>query len=111
MKTALGVSRSRTALGVGGARLRTRLTMVSVALVLGGLLTAPLQATEIAVATDADVAAAIKGGQQYLFNEFDGVLGYWHDPFYGGLTSTATAVSALIESGMMKDPAYKEKIG
>lgn len=111
MKTVLGVSRSRTALGVGGARLRTRLTMVSVALVLGGLLTAPLQAQVIGVATDADVAAAIKGGQQYLFNQFHDVgdgTGYWAD--YDNLTGTATAVAALVESGKMSDPAYRAMI-
>lgn len=110
MKTALGVFGSRTTLGVGGARLRTRLTMVSVALALGGLLTAPLQAQVNGNATDANVAAAIQGGQQYLFNQFDEARGYWYEPVYGGLTSTATAVAALVESGMMKDAAYKAKI-
>lgn len=88
----------------------TKLSLVAAALVLGGLLTAPVQAIQAPV-SDVEVAAAIKGGQQYLFNQFHDVgdgTGYWSD--YDNLVGTVTAVSALIESGKMSDPVYKAMI-
>ena len=86
--------------------------LLAAALALGGLFAAPTQASLAAdPPTDAQVAAVIKGGQQYLFNQFhdngDGT-GYWSD--YDNLTGTVTAVAALIESGKYSDAAYKPLI-
>lgn len=106
MKSGLGVKALRMPHYAG--RFGSRLTLVAAALALGGLLTTPVQAQTV---TDAQVAAAIKGGQQYLFNQFHDVgdgTGYWSD--YDNLVGTATAVTALIESGKMSDPAYKAMI-
>lgn len=111
MDTHMGLKSAQTCSATG--RLSSRLTLVvaALSLAMGGLLTAPLQAQAQTAATDAEVAAAIKGGQQYLFNQFhdagDGT-GYWSD--YDKLVGTATAVTALIESGKMSDPAYRAQI-
>jgi len=59
--------------------------------------------------TDAQIASAIKGGQKYLYDNFhdngDGT-GYFGTSGYT-LASTASAVSALLETGTYSDPAYK----
>jgi len=66
---------------------------------------------------DAEVAAAVAGGQTFLFNHFhlegDGTTGYYWDDSdadYYKLAATAAAVASLIETGKYKDAAYKEQI-
>ncbi|MHB8949648.1 MAG: choice-of-anchor U domain-containing protein [Rhodoferax sp.] len=115
MKCSFPVRTSRAMPGARGFRARARMTLAAASLALGGLFAMPLQAqATLLEPTDANVAAAIAGGQEYLFNQFTetggGTGGYWNDPSYGGLTATATAVAALVESGMMKDAAYKDRI-
>ena len=57
--------------------------------------------------TDQQVADAVAGGQTYLFNNFTdqgaGLGGYWNDSS-SPLAATASAVAALIETGMYKAP-------
>jgi hypothetical protein len=66
----------------------------------------PAQAVDV---TDEQIAAAITGGQKYLFDNFvdqgEGQGGYW---VMGGneFAATSAAVSALIETGKYSDPAY-----
>ena len=59
--------------------------------------------------TDAQIAAAIQGGQKYLINNFhdngDGT-GYFGPTGYP-VATTGTAVAALLETGAYSDPAYK----
>jgi MYXO-CTERM domain-containing protein len=62
-------------------------------------------------ATDEQVAAAIAGAQNYLFVQFvDDGNGMGHWPDYNNLTGTSAAVAALVESGKMADPLYRERI-
>ena len=57
--------------------------------------------------TDQQVADAVAGGQRYLFKNFTdqgaGLGGYWDDG-ESQLAATASAVAALIETGMYKAP-------
>jgi len=58
-----------------------------------------------------DVTSAVAAGQKYLFDNFkdqkDG-KGYWEDRT--NLAGTCAAVSALIETGKLSDPAYLDII-
>lgn len=61
--------------------------------------------------TDEELAAAIAGGQQYLFNTFtdSGETGYWDaggTNGYDTVANTAAAIAALVETGKLSDPAY-----
>lgn len=59
------------------------------------------------------IEQAIAGGQNYLFTSFislDDNSGYWGDESGSPLAATASAVSALIETGKASDPAYKAVI-
>ena len=83
-----------------------------VCLVLGVLFTLfVFQTGPVMAATDAEVTAAIAGGQQYLYNNFvdQGTKGYWYDGT-SSLAATAAAIAALIETGKFTDPLYKAKI-
>jgi len=91
---------------------RVKVLLAATAMTVGGMLLAPVTALATAnPATDVQVANAITGGQQYLFNQFhdngDGT-GYWPD--YNNLTGTSAAVAALVESGKMADPLYRAMI-
>jgi MYXO-CTERM domain-containing protein len=109
MKNGSGIKSFRVSPVAG--KVCSRLTQVATALVLGGLLSVPLQAGATGIApTDENVAAVVLGAQQYLFNQFSETDNRWNDASYGGLTATATAVAALVETGMLRDPAYKVKI-
>jgi len=57
--------------------------------------------------TDAQIAAAISGGQKYLFDSFKSdsdTSGHWSG--YSDLAGTGSAVAALLETGAYGDPAY-----
>ena len=111
MKNLMVVSKPRVRYPDARRGLNAGKALLAAALALGGLFAAPTQAWAADPPTDAQVAAVIKGGQQYLFNQFhdngDGT-GYWSD--YDNLTGTVTAVAALIESGKYADAAYKPLI-
>ncbi len=67
------------------------------------------------VTLDEQVAAAVTGGQQFLFNNFhdDGDTGYYNylnHSYANNLNGTAAAVAALIETGKYRDPLYKAQI-
>ncbi|HLA04506.1 MAG TPA: CFI-box-CTERM domain-containing protein [Syntrophales bacterium] len=66
-----------------------------------------VSANGVAHVTDQQVADAVAGGQRYLFNNFTdqgaGLGGYWDDG-ESQLAATASAVAALIETGMYKAP-------
>lgn len=112
---ALTTARAWPGAGIFGGR--TRKVAAALALAVGGLFAIPTQALAAEAPTDANVAAAIAGGQQYLFNTFisdSDTVGHWPtDGYYseaGKASGTAAAVSALIEGGKMSDPLYRAKI-
>jgi len=118
MKTLALVDASHATAYLSKFRTRTRQAAVAASIAFSGLLMAPGAAVSAQTIepTDANVAAAIAGGQQYLFSQFhdgngtDAPLGtgYWND--YDKLTGTSAAVAALIESGKLSDPLYKAQI-
>jgi hypothetical protein len=67
--------------------------------------------------TNQEIAAAIKGGQKHLFDNFhdngDGTGYFAEGEGYGGYTlaNTGFSVSALLETGAFNDPAYAAIIG
>lgn len=80
-------------------------------MLLGGGLAGTPAFADIVEPNDANVAAAISGGQQYLAQQFvdlNNGTGYWND--YDRTTGTAAAVAALIESGKVGDAAYRPMI-
>jgi hypothetical protein len=72
--------------------------------------TPTVQAVDV---TDAQIAAAIQGGQKYIFNTFhdnsDGT-GYFGPGVSSGyddaVATTGSAIAALLETGAYSDPAY-----
>ena len=67
------------------------------------------------VTLDEQVADAVAGGQEYLFNNFvdEGDTGYYwasDNADYYELAATAASISALIETGKYSDLDYKAQI-
>lgn len=93
---------------------RTRTLLAAASFAVGAWLLPAmpsLAAPAPAPATDQQVATAITGAQNFLFNQFvDDGNGVGHWPDYNDLTGTSAAVAALIESGKMADPLYRAKI-
>lgn len=91
---------------------RSRSLLAATSLAVGAWLLPALPTLAVTLpATDQQVATAIAGGHNYLFNQFvdeGNGRGYWPD--YNNLTGTSAAVAALVESGKMADPLYRARI-
>ncbi len=103
----------RSHAGRHGLAPRVRSVVAATSLAVGAWLipAMPSLAAPAPAATDQQVATAIAGAQNRLFNQFvdDGNgMGHWAD--YNNLTGTSAAVAALVESGMMVDPLYRAQI-
>lgn len=112
MECVLNESRARALPGVRRVAKRGRTLLAVASLVVGAwLMPATPSLAAPAPATDQQVAAAISGAQNYLFAQFvDDGNGTGHWPDYNNLTGTSAAVAALVESGKMADPLYRERI-